>query len=65
MVSRTPGSHLRQSGHTWNELLLDDGTILIVDIMNPAPDFVFPEVGKSDLSGDRTVAGAVKYPVSE
>ncbi len=29
-------------GHAWNELQLDNGQRLLVDIMNPQPDFRFP-----------------------
>jgi hypothetical protein len=28
-------------GHAWNELILDDGKRVIVDVMNPKPDFEF------------------------
>ena len=28
--------------HAWNELTLSDGTLLIVDVMNPEPDFKLP-----------------------
>jgi hypothetical protein len=28
--------------HAWNELTLSDGTVLIVDVMNPEPDFKLP-----------------------
>ncbi|HEX2750932.1 MAG TPA: EDR1-related protein [Verrucomicrobiales bacterium] len=28
-------------GHAWNELILDDGARVIVDVMNPRPDFQF------------------------
>jgi hypothetical protein len=29
--------------HAWNELKLDDGRVLIVDVTNPQPDFYFPD----------------------
>lgn len=31
-------------GHSWNELKLSDGRRLIVDVMNPLPNFEFPAV---------------------
>ena len=31
----------RGGGHAWNELILDDGARVIVDVMNPEPDFKF------------------------
>lgn len=35
--------HANSAGsHAWNELLLDDGRKLIVDVMNPRPGFDFP-----------------------
>jgi hypothetical protein len=30
-------------GHAWNELILDDGQRLLVDVTNPRPGFQFPE----------------------
>jgi tetratricopeptide (TPR) repeat protein len=37
---RGPGG---SGGHAWNELLLEGGRKLLVDVMNPRPDFRFPE----------------------
>lgn len=48
-------------GHTWNELFLSNGKRVIVDVMNPQPDFYFPEVGEASLRGYRTVAKQPKY----
>ncbi|MCE9526928.1 MAG: hypothetical protein K8R36_12825 [Planctomycetales bacterium] len=36
--------------HAWNELRLDDGSVLIVDVTNPQPDFHFPD-DKSKQAG--------------
>lgn len=36
--------------HAWNELRLDDGRVLIVDVTNPLPDFHFPD-DKSPQAG--------------
>lgn len=36
-VADTPSG----SGHAWNELILDDDTRVIVDVMNPRPEFAF------------------------
>ena len=49
-------------GHAWNELVLQTGKKVIVDVMNPQPDFYFPEVGELSLRGYRTVANQPKYP---
>ena len=49
-------------GHAWNELFLTDGKKVIVDVMNPQPDYYFPEVGERSLRGYRTVANQPKYP---
>mgnify|MGYP001829074772 FL=1 len=51
----------RVGGHAWNELVLNDGRRLIVDVMNPKPDFYFPEVGEPSLQRYRTVANQPKY----
>ncbi len=32
---------LTRGGHAWNEIILDDGARVIVDVMNPEPDFKF------------------------
>lgn len=32
-------------GHAWNELVLDGGRKLLVDVTNPPPDLRFPETG--------------------
>ena len=52
-------------GHAWNELILENGKKVIVDVMNPQPDFYFPEVGQPSLRGYRTVANQPKYPVAK
>jgi hypothetical protein len=49
-------------GHAWNELYLQNGKQVIVDVMNPQPDFYFPELGEPSLRGYRTVANQPKYP---
>ena len=36
-----PGGY---GGHAWNELHLEDGTVKIVDVMNPKEEFAFPDV---------------------
>ncbi len=43
--------------HAWNELTLPDGTLLIVDVMSPEPDFRLPEAGEvyfryGDIKGE-------------
>lgn len=50
------------SGHTWNELVLEDGQRVVVDVMNPQPDFYFPEITEQSLRHYRTIANAGKYP---
>lgn len=35
------GSRGGGGGHAWNELILDDGKRVIVDVMNPRPEFQF------------------------
>lgn len=46
-VSLVRGRHGRDPSklgpHAWNELRLDDGRVLIVDVTNPQPDFHFPD----------------------
>jgi len=46
-VSLVRGRHGREAkssgAHAWNELRLSDGRVLIVDVMNPLPDFHFPD----------------------
>jgi hypothetical protein len=59
------GTDQRGGGHAWNELRLADGTIVIVDVMNPQPDFYFPKLGEPSLRFYRTIANAVKYPTAE
>lgn len=53
-VSLVRGRHGRDpsrlGAHAWNELRLDDGSVLIVDVMNPLPDFHFPN-DKSKQAG--------------
>jgi len=56
------GTLEKSSGHTWNELSLDNQEVMIVDVMNPQPDFYFPVVGESSLRFYLTVAKALKYP---
>jgi hypothetical protein len=34
----------RLGSHAWNELYLEDGTVLLVDIMNPPRDWKFPAI---------------------
>ncbi len=50
------------AGHTWNELMLDNQKVVIVDVMNPQPDFYFPSVGEGSLRFYLTVSNAIKYP---
>ena len=43
--------------HAWNEITLEDGTIRIVDVMNPKEDFVFPSESEAapfygDIKGE-------------
>jgi hypothetical protein len=52
-------------GHAWNELFLHNGKKVIVDVMNPQPDFYFPEIGEHSLRGYRTVANQPKYPPAQ
>ena len=53
------------NAHAWNELFLHDGKRVVVDVMNPKPDFYFPEVGEPSLRAYRTVANQPKYAFSE
>lgn len=55
---QTPGG---SEGHAWNELKLADNRRVVVDVMNPQPDFYFPEVGEPSLRYYRTVANSQKY----
>lgn len=43
--------------HAWNELTLSDGTVYIVDVMNPEPDFKLPTAAEArfkygDIKGE-------------
>lgn len=49
------------AGHTWNELVLDDGSIAIVDVMNIQPDFYFPSPKEPAAGKYLTIAGSSKY----
>lgn len=53
------------NAHAWNELFLHDGKRVVVDVMNPKPDFYFPEVGDPSFRAYRTVANQPKYAFSE
>ena len=53
---------LTRGGHAWNELLLDDGSRVIVDVMNPKPGFAFlPETDK-EAKAYLSVKNEVIYP---
>jgi hypothetical protein len=43
LVRGNYGTPKSAGGHVWNELALDDGRKLLVDVMNPRPGFEFPE----------------------
>ncbi len=45
----------RIGGHAWNELFLEDGSKVIVDVMNPQPDYYFPSVNERSVRGYLTV----------
>lgn len=51
----------RTEGHAWNELILADNRRVVVDVMNPQPDFYFPEVSEPSLRYYRTVANSSRY----
>ena len=53
------------SGHTWNELILDDGKRVIVDVMNIQPDYYFPTAGEPSTRNYLTVAGSTKYAADQ
>lgn len=52
----------RQGGHAWNELHLDDGRLLIVDTMNPQPDFHFPDKSSKQAARYFTADHQPMYP---
>jgi len=52
-------------GHTWNELLLPDGTRLIVDCMNPSGGFDFPKTTHPAAQLYLTVRNEPYYPPSK
>lgn len=58
-----------RGGHAWNELFLNDGRVL-VDVMNPQPDFHFPHVDEPLARGYLTPTnepyyGSTSQPDSE
>ncbi len=62
LVRGNLGSPEKFAGHTWNELQLDNQEVVIVDVMNPQPDFHFPSIGERALRYYMTVAKVPKYP---
>lgn len=52
-------------GHAWNELILDDGSRVIVDVMNPDPDFKFIPETDPAAKPYLSVKNEVLYPRSE
>ena len=59
------GTPEKSAGHTWNEVTLDNQKMVIVDVMNPQPDFYFPSVGEGSLRYYLTVSKALKYPPTQ
>lgn len=55
------GAENADGAHAWNELHLPSGEILIVDLMNPRPDFVFPATSDALAARYRTVDGKPWY----
>jgi hypothetical protein len=53
---------LTRGGHAWNELLLPDGARVIIDVMNPTPDFAFLPETAPEAKYYRTVKGEEIYP---
>ena len=49
-------------GHAWNELILDDGSRVIVDVMNPRPGFAFLPETDSEAKHYVTVKDGEIYP---
>lgn len=49
-------------GHTWNELVLENGEKVIVDVMNPRPGFYFPRTTEPAAEKYLTVKNAAYYP---
>ena len=64
LVRGNYGTLKKHAGHTWNELVLGDHKIVVVDVMNPQPDFYFPSIGENSLRYYLTVANTLKYPSS-
>ena len=52
-------------GHAWNELFLEDGSKVIVDVMNPQPDYYFPSVNEPSVRGYLTVKNKRWYPADQ
>ena len=48
--------------HAWNELRLDDGRVLIVDVTNPLPDFHFPDDKSKQAARYYNLARQPYYP---
>ncbi len=65
LVRGNYGNARHLSGHTWNELLLTEKKRVVVDVMNPQPDYYFPAVGEKSLRHYLTVAGTEKYAVGQ
>ena len=62
LVRGNYGAVQSPGGHVWNELILPDGAKLIVDVMNPRPDFVFPKATDAAAGRYLTVKNAPYYP---
>jgi hypothetical protein len=65
-VSLVRGRHGRDpksaGSHAWNELRSSDGKVLIVDVMNPLPDFHFPDDKSRQAGRYFTQARQPYYP---
>ena len=53
---------LTTGGHAWNELLLEDGSRVIVDVMNPSPDFAFLPETSPEAKAYVSVKDEIIYP---
>ncbi len=53
---------LTRGGHAWNELILDDGSIVLVDVMNPSIDFAFLPESSAEAKYYLSVKNEPIYP---
>jgi hypothetical protein len=55
-------SSSQTGGHAWNELHLEDGRRLLVDVMNPQRNFRFPSLTEPVARRYLSVRGVPLYP---